>query len=369
MKFTCNTKPLAEALDLGVINANVSNYHKKSNIVQLTATKTNLVINIESMDIKTEVTLKGSGDSDVTAKLFIGSLLFKNLVSSIDTNLVTLDFQENGLVLEAGKSKFTLPKALDDSDIELDKPVLPDLSATSIEIKQDDWRYIKNNQMYAIAMSFIHPVYTKVWVSDNNDAMVCDFDKSLFTHSNKGSLPSTCLLSDSIVNLFLSIPDATKLYKVDRDYLVVFDNDSYSYRTQFTPTYEEDEGVGSYHAEIFLEKMDHSDNCIKVSASVVSKYLSQATLLSSSGDDAIQLTVEGSNLKLHDSNVDCNCQVEGSAAIPYSMKFNTETLRKVISDYEDSTICISLCAGEDGNEGIIIWNDSLTTLLGCLDEE
>ena len=53
MKFTCNTKPFADSLDLGIINQNVSNFHQKSCTVELTASEKMLKINIEASQVFT----------------------------------------------------------------------------------------------------------------------------------------------------------------------------------------------------------------------------------------------------------------------------------------------------------------------------
>ena len=90
MIFECNTKPLSDALNLGVINSNVSNFHKKSCIVQVSATKSDLVINIESSRICTQLNLKGRGDSDDYSTIFVDSLLIKQLMNTFDTPKVSL---------------------------------------------------------------------------------------------------------------------------------------------------------------------------------------------------------------------------------------------------------------------------------------
>ena len=125
MKFTCNTKPLSTALDLGIINSNVSTYHKKSNIVQLTIEEGKLRINIETASVKTQISLNGNSEGEGASRIFVGSILLKQLISSIDTSTVTLDITDSGLVVNAGKSKLTLPKLIDGDELELDAPASP----------------------------------------------------------------------------------------------------------------------------------------------------------------------------------------------------------------------------------------------------
>lgn len=363
MNFTTNTKPLSDALDLGIINSNISNFHKKSTVVQVTANKSELRINIESSSICTELLLKGSGDSEEPASLFISSALFKQLMSTIDSPTVTLEFVEGGLVIHSGKSKFTLPKLIDADDLSLTSPTVPEINPPEIDIDTSNWKFIKDNQMYAIAMSFIHPVYTKVWVGETGDVLVGDFDNSLFTHSKSGNLGNTCLLSDTIVNLFNSLPEGSKLCKLDRTYLVKYTSDSFSYVTEFTPMYEDDENVGSYQSDIFLTMMGHPDSYVKIKSSVLSKFLNQAEMLSSSSEDTIKLVFDGTTLALHDSNVDCKVDVESEGLDPFEVEFKTESLRKVFANYDDADIYISSMKQEDEVVGILIWDGNLTTLI------
>ena len=368
MKFTCNTKPLADALDIGVISANISNYHKKSNIAQVTCGPNGLVINLEALNLRTELHLKGSWEGEEQQTRFVSSLLLKQLVSTFDTATVTIEYLENGLILHSGKSKFTLPQAIQADELELDKPAAIDASDVEITINKDDWKYIKDNQMYAIAMSFIHPVYTKVWIGDEGDVIVGDIDNSLFTLSKKGKLGSTCLLSDSIINLFVTLPEGAKLSKHGSDYIISASSDSMEYISQFTPMYESDENVGSYMSEIFIDAMKHPEQSIAVNAAVMGKFLSQATLLSTNTDDSIILSTSSEGLTLKDKNVDCKIQV-GTNGLDFSQEFNTEALRKVIANYGDAKINISPSRDEEGEvTGILIWDENLTTLIGGVEE-
>lgn len=368
MKFTVNTKPLIEALDLGVINNNISPFHKKSTIIQVSADKDTLTLNIEAEAIKTEIKLKGSNDTKESGKIFVSSSLMKQLVSTFESAVTELEFAEGGLILHSGKGKFTLPKLIDEADIELDKPNTDvDLSA-GIDINKEEWKFIQDNQMYAISMSFIHPVYTYMWIGENGDVIVGDFDNSLFTHSTKSKLGNTCLLSSTIVNLFESLPEGSKLVKSDKNYIIHFESDSMSYISEFTPKYEDEEDMGSYNSNIFLDMMKHSTESYKISAPGMIKYLNQAQLLSSSTDDTIVMSVDKDVLQLKDDNVNCKLGVEGTSIVdPFEIEFKTEMLRKVISNYEDDYINMSPVVQDDEVAGMLFWNDSLTTVIAGVD--
>lgn len=363
MKFICNTKPFADSLDLGIINSNVSNFHQKSCTVELTATENLLKINIEASQIYTEIHIPGKGEGD-PATVFVDSLVLKNLSSTFESSTVTLEFDENGLILTSGKSKFTLPKMVDGDDFDLKAPAVPANLDGAIDINQSDWKFIKDNQMYAISMAFINPVYTKVWVGENGDVLVGDFDNSLFTHSVHSKLGKTCLLSDTIINLSNSLPAGSKIIPHEDSYVIQLKTDSYEYLTQFTPLYESDESVGSYNSDIFLGMMQHTDDsAMKVNTVAITKALNQALLLSTNHQDTIFFELVDGVVKLHDKNVDCDIAVLGNTEGSYKLEFNLERLKKVISNYSDESI--SICPMEQDGQvvGIMVWNDQLTTIV------
>lgn len=365
MKFTTNTKPLADSLNLGIINSNVSNFHKKSCIVQVTADASTLRINIEAAMICTELKLKGSGEGE-PATVFVDSLLFKQLVGTLDSSTVTLEFGEDGLKIQSGKSKFTLPKVLDSVEVELKAPAVPDSASSPIDINKSDWKFIKDNQMYAISMGFVHPVYTKVWVGESGDVLVGNIDTGRFTHSTKSKLNNTCLLSDTIINLFNSLPDGSKLTKLGRDYLIQYTADSYTYVTQFTPLYEEDEGVGDYNANVFLDIMNTPDKSVEVSTAAITKLLNQAILLSTTSEDTITLSVDNGVLYLKNKDVDGQVACEGDTDIKFELEFKLEAIKEVIANYTDEFIELNALADADNPDevsGIIVWNKDLITII------
>lgn len=106
MKFTCNTKPLMDALDIGVINQNVSKFFKKSCLAQITASQRELKLNFEASKICSEVILKGSGDSDETSVVFVDCLLLKQLVNTFESATTIIEFTDSGIVLHSGKAQF-----------------------------------------------------------------------------------------------------------------------------------------------------------------------------------------------------------------------------------------------------------------------
>lgn len=370
MRFITNTQPLCDALNLGVINSNVSKFYKKSCVVQLKATDTELIINTEANQIVTEIRVKGSGDSNLSDAVFVDSLLFKQLVSTFDCNTTIIEFLDSGIVVHAGNnSSFTLPKVVDESDFELARPIdiTSELKAKSSMLNKDNWKFVKDNQMYAIGMGFIHPVYTLVWAGSSGDVIVGDFDNSIFTKSKSSTLQNTCLLTDTIINLFTSLPDNCKVVNVGRSYGLFFDTEGYTYCSEIKPRYE-DEGIGSYNADIILDTFSHEED-ISVGPASVNKLLSQAELLSNSLEDSIKFSIHNNILYLQDNNVNGSIPVvnDVSGVDISDIEFKLKLLRSVFAKYTGDVVHISPRWMDDKVVGIVVWDDQLASLIACLE--
>ena len=369
MKFTVSTKPLSDALSLGIIDANVTNFYKPSCIAMLTATESVLKINLESSCIVTELTLKGKGtydageDSSAAVSCIVDSKLLKQLAFTIDATVVTLEFTDSGLTIHAGKSKLTLPKMVD-ADMTLKQPAVVSDPVKSIDVDKSDWKFIKDHQMYAVSMSYVHPVYTKVWISADGDVLAGDFDNSLFTHSTKSKFGTTCLVEETVVNLFNSLPDGAKLIDFGSDSRIIScKTDGFELVTEFTPLFETNPDLGSYNSDIFLTMMEHPDSKIKVNVSAINKFLNQADLLASSKESTVKFSVEHGSLILKDHNIDCTLDVEGNTSDAYAIELKTDKMKKVFAAYNSETVYIGPIQQEDEVVGILVWNDDLDTVL------
>lgn len=369
MKFQVSTKPLVDALNLGVVSSNVSKFYQKSCLAQVTASRRELKINLEAECVLSEIRLKGSGDSEETCTVFVDCLLLKQLVSTFEANITTFEYIEGGLVLHSGSSKFTLPKMLDDSELELTAPNVDESNgAVSIDIDKSDWKFIKDHQMYAIAMSFIHPVYTRVWIGESGDVLVGDFDNSVFTQSNKNKLGKTCLLKDTIINLFNSLPDGAKLKQMENSYLITVSTDGFEYAAEFRPEYETDEGIGSYNSDIILDMMQKDEaSAVKINAAAVNKFLGQANLLSSSTEDTVKFSVDSDNVSFVNSNIDCKLPIDNFTE-SYSIEFKISLISSVISNFDEDTISVAPMKQDGEVAGIILWSKSMTAILAAVDE-
>ena len=365
MVFKTNTQPLSDALALGVVNSNVSKFYLPSCVALVSANKTELRVNLEAQNLTSEIKLNGMGSDEAEVSIFVDCLLFKQIVSTFDTSTIDLEFQEDGLTLYSGKSKFTLPKMIDE-EINMKKPSVFDPNLDTIDIMKENWKFVKDHQMYAIAMNFIYPVYTRVYVGQNGDVIVGDFDNSLFTHSMMSNLGETCLLSNTIINLLNSIPEGAKLVKENRKYLIYVKTDGYEFTSEFTPEYEDDPDVGTYNADMILGIMRcNEDDCIKINPSSLNKFLSQADLFLTSNDDTITMSYADGEFSLVGSNVDCKVDVESTCTSPWSVDFKSNAVKSVINTYDCDEIKICPLVDEESEEmqGITVWSTELITVL------
>lgn len=371
MKFTLSTKPLISALDLGVIPANVSKYYAKSCLAQLTASKSTLKINLEASLISSKLILKGSGDVDETATVFVDCLLLKQLVSTFESATTTIEYVEGGgIVLHSGSSKFNLPNMVEGVSLSLNAPsAVADATSPSIPVKADDWKFIKDYQMYAIAMSFVYPVYTNVWLGADGSVIVGDFGQQLFTASNKSALGATCLVTDTIINLFNTLPEGATLTQVGKSYLINYTSDAFTYAAEFTPKYESDEGVGDYKSGVILGVFNKDEaNHFDVPVAEVLKRLNQAELLSANADDTIKLSIvhNGTDavLKLVDNNTKHDIPVSGTCA-DFAVDFYIAKLKSVFNNIDEEVAHVSPVVDTTGAaQGITVWTKQIAVMLG-----
>ena len=362
MKFTVNTKPLKTVTDLGIIKANISRFYYRSNIIQITANRDTLKLNVEASGIKTKMTLSGSGDEDKTVTVLVDCSIFQSLLNGIDSDIISLEFIDGGIYIYAGNSKFAVPKLLDTDEVQVEAPVEGYTATSTVTINPDNWQFIKDHQMYAIATSDNHPVYMNVWVGQNKEVIVGDYDSSLFTYSKQGDFDSTCLFPASIINLLASIPSGSTVSKIDRNYVLNISTDSYSMVTEFTPKYEDDESVGSYNSQIILGMLKHPDSYITVDVAPIAKFLNQSAILRQSDlDKVIDFTISDGILQLVNKASSCTIQVD--SADSYSVKFSADYLKSVLSGLDAETINIAPMKQGERVIGGIFWTDSLTTLL------
>ena len=363
MKFTLSTKPLQNAVDLGIIKENISKFNQKSCLAQVTATRENLRINIEAPSIYTEIVLKGSGDSDTSETIFVDCALLRQLVDSFDKDITSIDFIEGGIVLHSGSSKFTLPKLLDASNLSLNRPAT-NATGDSIELKSGDWKFVKEHQMFAISIWMIHPVYTKVWIGQDGKVIVGDIDNVIFTLSNKSNLGSTCLLNPTIINLFTNLPEGSKIKKVDNSYVLTVDTDGYTLTSQFIPEYEDDEGVGNYNSDAILGTLATPASYIEVDVAPINKFLNQADIVATAQDTSTFFKVEGNTLTLNRGSGDFKVDITKTGELAdYSGDFKSSFFKSIFSSIDGDKIKIGPVYNEGELSGSVFWTDNLSIVL------
>lgn len=364
MIFKCNTRPVVESSKLAILNANVSPFHKKSCVVSISADTTALKINVEANRIMTEVSIPGHGEGD-PASIFVDSMQFKNLMNTLVSEVVDFEFTDNALIVKSGKSQFSLAKMVDADDMSFTSPAA--VSGESIPIDANMWSFVSNNQDYALSKAFVHPVYTYVRVTADGKVYTGDFDSSLFTESSQSPFID-CLLSDTIINLLTSLPDNSMAYKVGKDIVIAFTQDSYSYRSEIQPMYETDPDVGEYGVSAISPLMVPNENYGTIERSKLQKLLSQANLLSTSSDETIKLTANGDVISLKNNTVDATIDSEHHIDTPFEGEFNLSSLNSVVSHMVDDKMTISATMNDGQISGMLFWDTHMATVLGVIAE-
>lgn len=378
MKFTLSTKPFADALNLGVIPSNVSKYYHASCLVQLTATSSELRINLEASCLYTEIFLKGSGDFEGTQVVFLDCLTLKQLVSTFEAAVTTIEFVEGGVVLHSGQSKFNLPSPTSTDELSLQRPADPDPTQVPVKLDKTNWQFIQDHQMFAVAMSYVYPVYTRVWVGQDGNVIAGDYSGSLFTFSNKSNLGKTCLLNDTAINLLTAVPDGATIVPSGKSYRISVKTDAFEYAAELKPQYEMEDGVDSYNSDIILEtkpSVDMLKKSLKISSSELAKLLNQVELLASTTDNSIALSYDGENLLVTDQNVNGKIPVINNSEVSFpkfSAEFLSSKMKSIISHIDGETIGIYPSLYEEGDEtvmnGVCFYTDDITIMLGSREE-
>lgn len=363
MKFTVSTKPLKDSLNLGIINKNV-NCFQKSTLVQITANKTSLIINTEADSIISEIHLKGVGDEDRETSIIVDSLLFKKLISPMTSSQIEFEFEPDHLTLRSGKSTFTMPKLVDTSEMRLQSPHSPNsFDSSSIDIVKSDWEFIRDHQLFAKATSYVNAVYTMIWVGESGDVLVSDFVNSLFTRSKITSFAKTCLLSDTIVNLFSSLPDGAKMIQENDSFVVSVTTDGFDYIANLRPKFESNEN-GNYNSDIIIGMMENANtDAISVNVSDIKPVLNQMVLLHSGSSHTVTFDVSDGHITISDENVCSVVDTNDSSDSTYSILFNMELLKPVITNCSEPTVQISPILNNDVVSGILITSGKLTIAL------
>lgn len=364
MKFTVNTKPLKDALAIAIVDSNVSRYYQKSTLVQLTMEQNHLRINTEANAIMTEVSVYGHGECNGGESILIDALLFKKLINTISATQMDIEFSENAVSVRTASGSYNLPKMLDTSEAQLNRPEsLTDSEIEfGLEVDTDSWKYIKSHQMFARATTDEYPVYTYVFFGEGGDVLVGDYKSSIFTHSSCGILGEDCLISESIVNMFNSIPDNARLIKKGENYIVNANTDAFTFTASFVPRYESDE-LGRYNSDIFIELMStFNKEHISIKSSDITTVLNQVQILSKRLTK-LHLCISGDTMTLSDVNMKSTIHSDVVQNQTYEVNMNPDNLRNVISHCPDATLDIYPAMNGENIVGIMIASGSMTVVI------
>ena len=365
MKFTLSTKPLITAANLVIINSNVNKFDHKSIMVQISASKTHLVLNTESNSIMSEIKLAGMGTDDNPAILFVDALIFKSLISTIKGSQVELDFGEGSLMVSSGKSHYSIPVIATANDGSFRSPAVltEEQIASAPNIDLAKWKLIKDHQLFAKSESYSQPVYTYAWFGAAGDVVVGDLVQSWITHSKSSQLDINCLIKDNIINLITSLPENTKLVRVDDNYVLYISADSYEYRSQIVPVIESKEN-GEYGADAFIAIMVPDEKTIKVNSDDIITVLNQSALLTTDKTPIIQVTIDSEGMHLKDKRVDATIAIEGEFDAPISIPFKAGMLKSLISNCPDSKLEMWPRYVDGNAVGLFVHTKDYTSVLG-----
>lgn len=370
MRFTVSTKPLADALSLAIINANVSEYYKQSCIAQIKASGEYLTVTLNAARLNSVVRMKGTSyGSTETCSILVSSLTFKALVQSFDSSTITFEFINNAVILHAGKSKFTLAATSEyDQDLILPSAV-PD-SANMIEINTADWNFVKSHQAYALSISYAKPAYTRVYITDGGEVLTGDMDMEMFTHSEKSNLGTTCFLSTSIVNLLTALPEGSKLVENSGNYIISVKTDGYEFTAEMMPESEED--IGSYNYEIIMsifERNERLGSTFDVGA--VYKFLKQSELVpaSTTKEPAIHMEISNGNIKLTGDGVECDLDTQNTLETAYSATLPSKLFKDVISNLDEDSAVVYPVTSDDIVKGLIFCTDNMEIALSVAEQQ
>lgn len=367
MKFGLSVAPLKDAMNLGIISSNISKFFEKSTVIELNAEGDTLRLNTQATSLLSESYIKGDNQDGGIGNAIVDCLLFQKLIDTIDTSEIVLDFQDNVLTVQSGKSSFNVPKLMtDEDDVSLDRPVeVGDSSVT--ELHPETWKYIQDHQLYALALSQINRAYTRVWVSPERGALTGDPSMSFFTYQPSCDLDSNCLVSSTIVNLMAMMEPGAELYHIDdSNYVVKVHTDSFEFVSQFTVDHEDKNGMGEYGADMIFDMVLNDANTVDVSLSKLNSVLKQATLFSSASDPLITLESSDKGIKLVNDNV--NCKISNDTSSDYSVSFKVQDISLVVSHMDGDTVSVSPIIKEGEVFGERFKSNDLVALLGGVEE-
>lgn len=364
--FTISTKPLKNSIGIGIVDSNISQFYQKSMVAQITVENNHMRINVESVAIVSEIDLVGNLEGE-TASIIVDSAQFKKLVSTISSPQITFAFTDDYLELTAGKSRFTLSSMMSVEDVSLKRPtIVSNVTGEAHSLEKAGWKFVKDHQMFAKATDSKFPVYTYVYAGKGGDIIVGNMQNAIFTHSDNPSVfETTCLLSDSIINLITNMPDGTSIYDNGDSYIIHAKTDGYEFTSEFTPQYESD--VWDYQASGILPLMSVVGRPVsQVSVSEIKTMLAQVTLLAQR-DSAVRCEVCSDHITFTAEGAVCEIPANGGPSDPYTVVLPISDLKMIVGNVSETTIGISPTINSDDElAGITVTSGKLTIVVASM---
>lgn len=353
MKYVVSRESLVKSVDLAIINKNVTKLYQKSAIVQITASKECLKLNVESTAIKTEVILLGNAettDGSDYGVAFVDCVQFKSLINTLTSEVVSFEFVSGGLVIYSEKSKFMLSNIINVNAFNLESPNFDEEPVKNpVPLELSGWRTLQNKQLYALANPYTtKPVFTRAWIGSNSTILVCNVDDGIYTMSERVTLGEDCLLTDTIINMIASMPDGAELYtNGNHSYYLVVDKDSFRYVSKFTPDYE---GNGlTYHSEMIVGKIEEQTGKIVIPKDQIAKFLTQVSIVSSNTADN-DMYMQFSEGRIHFKSVNIDCSVDSSVVEQiddFDVKLNCKRLYTALSHFDENDLVFSVIRNDE----------------------
>lgn len=364
LNFTVSTKPLVDGVNISIIDGNITRYYPKSGIVYISAGDGKLTIHHDGEYVSTSITFRGSCD-DGSSAVYVDAALFKKLINTLSSDHVTFEFSQSSLVLHSGSAKYLLQQTAAEFTPNVISELTSDELDHSIPIDVNDWKQLKSNQLYAKSSNVRNMIYTLVYISDSGDALVCDMDNSLLTHSSISGIGETCMIPDGVVYMLASMQSGC-LVKRDDKFIAASVTDAYECLASFAPIYESDD-IGSYNADMIINLLQaNNDSSMLAKVSDLKKAMNQASLLSTNKNYIIKCDFTSDAILFKTSTMECSIPVVNGPSEPFMLNFNPELLGKVIFHMPSDDISIRPTYNGDTIVGITCECGFLTvTLAAC----
>lgn len=370
MRVEVSTAALKNALNLAIINSNISTYFPKTALLQVTVDGTTVRVNSEYASVVSEVCfdVESAASGDILS-VFVESVRLKKIVSTITANTIGLDIEASHITIIVGGSRYTVPCIVDVAGMQFRRPSVSDevLNNHDTIVHKNSWKFVKDHQMFALAESESIPVYRNAWIGSTGDVVVGDLINSVFTHFDGQSLGKSCLLSSNIINILNSVPDNTNIVCIGASYVLHSVSDTFSYYSEILPQYESVE-VGKYNADLIISMLDSDDpNSISVETAELLKAINQSAILSDDKDSKLTVMVAKDRIAIVCDNMNSVITANGGGDELYKLDFQYNLIKSVVSNIDSTTVRIKRMVRDGNLVGLIFIGDHIRIVLAGIE--